>query len=140
VGVVSGVFLIAKGQAHSGVTDLAIIRKEAFRNFDLGTRTDKSGRLRRIGQCLVFLVAAILNEKLKDRAKFHRLLVQNPLNANEVREVVFVSTNYDILIDNALTDQHGVVDLDSGIDLRNIEEWDPHSGGVKFAFISRMDL
>jgi hypothetical protein len=111
------------------LTDLAIIRKEAFRNFDLENRTDKSGRLRRIGQYLVFLVAAILNEKLKDRAKFHRLLVKRLVDDNSLRKVVFVSTNYDILIDNALTDQHGVVDLDYGIDFRNIEEWDPPRRG-----------
>ena len=107
------------------LTDLAIIRKEAFRNFDLENRTDKSGRLRRVGQYLVFLVAAILHEKVKRRAKCHRLLVQRLADSDSLRRVVFVSTNYDILIDNALTDQHSVVDLDYGIEFRNIEDWDP---------------
>lgn len=78
-----------------------------------------------MGQYLVFLVAAILDEKLKDRARVHRLLVQNLRKAGRLRDVVFVSTNYDILIDSALTDLHDVVDLDYGIDFRNIDEWDP---------------
>jgi hypothetical protein len=93
------------------LTDLAIIRKEAFRNYDLENRTDQSGRLRRMGQYLVFLVAAILDEKLKGRARVHRLLVHNLHETGRLRDVAFISTNYDILIDNALTDLHHVIDL-----------------------------
>ena len=88
-----------------GLTDLAIIRKEAFKHFDVENRAANSGRLRFIAQYLVFLVAKVLDAKLRDRAEFHRRLVNALGEANELRNVVFISTNYDILIDNALTAQ-----------------------------------
>ncbi len=107
-----------------GLTDLAIIRKEAFRHFDIENRTVNSGSLRFIAQYLVFLVAKILDAKLQDRAPLHRKLVSALTAANKLREIVFVSTNYDILIDNALTEERsrgGDIDLDYGIEFRNFE-------------------
>jgi len=49
-----------------GLTDLAIMRKESFRNFDIENRATNSGRLRFIAQYLVFLVAKVLDAKLAD--------------------------------------------------------------------------
>jgi NAD-dependent SIR2 family protein deacetylase len=89
-----------------GLTDLAIIRKEAFKHFDIENRAANSGRLRFIAQYLVFLVAKVLDFKLQDRALRHRNLVVALRDANELKRVAFVSTNYDILIDNALTEEH----------------------------------
>ena len=83
-----------------GLTDLAIIRKEAFRNFDIENRTVNSGSLRFIAQHPAFLVAKILDAKLRDRAPLHRRLVTALGSTKQLRNVVFVSTNYDILIDN----------------------------------------
>jgi hypothetical protein len=106
-----------------GLTDLAILRKEAFRHFDLDNRDHhNSGRLRIMGQYLVFLVASVLAKKLPRRAGHHRELVRTLADADELRNVVFVSTNYDILIDNALTEepQRGF-DLDYGIEFRNFD-------------------
>src|SRR5437016_863461 len=105
-----------------GLTDLAIIRKEAFRHFDIENRAVNSGRLRFIAQYLVFLVAKVLDAKLQGKATFHRKLVAALHRANELRNVVFVSTNYDILIDNALAEEHRHdTDLDYGIDFRNFD-------------------
>lgn len=105
-----------------GLTDLAILRKEAFKNFDIESRAVNSGRLRLISQYLVFLVARILDLKLQGRANHHRKLVNALRNANELMNVVFVSTNYDILIDNALTEQHQHgIDLDYGVEFRNFD-------------------
>ena len=107
-----------------GLTDLAIIRKEAFRNFDIESRAANSGSLRFIAQHLVFLVAKILDAKLQDRAPLHRGLVAALTAADKLRDIVFVSTNYDILIDNALTEEHsrsGDIDLDYGVEFRNFE-------------------
>ena len=50
-----------------GLTDLAIIRKESFKHFDVENRTQQSGRLRLISQYLVFLVAKLLDSKLEVR-------------------------------------------------------------------------
>jgi hypothetical protein len=108
-----------------GLADLAILRKEAFRHFDIENRAANSGRLRFIAQYLVFLVARVLDFKLRDRARFHRALVTALHDANVLRKVTFVSTNYDILIDNALADEHGHhIDLDYGVDFRNFDRTD----------------
>lgn len=105
-----------------GLTDLAILRKEAFRHFDIENRAANSGRLRFVAQYLVFLVAKVLDVNLRDRATLHRRLVKALSEANELKNIVFVSTNYDIIIDNALTEEkeHGI-DLDYGVDFRNFD-------------------
>ena len=106
-----------------GLTDLAILCKEAFRHFDIDNRDARnSGRLRIMGQYLVYLVATVLARKLPRRTGHHRKLVRTLAEANELRNVVFVSTNYDILIDNALTEEPGQgFDLDYGIEFRNFD-------------------
>lgn len=108
-----------------GLTDLAIMRKESFRNFDIENRATNSGRLRFIAQYLVFLVARVLDHKLRDRATFHRRLVETLRRANRLREIAFISTNYDILIDNALAEEKTYgIDLDYGVDFRNFDRFD----------------
>ncbi len=105
-----------------GLTDLAIMRKEAFRHFDIENRDRNSGRLRFVAQYLVFLVAKVLHVKLGDRARLHRNLVSALREGNELRNTVFVSTNYDILIDNALTEeQPNGIYLDYGVEFRNFD-------------------
>ena len=103
-----------------GLTDLAIMRKEAFRHFDVDSRDAESGRLRLVAQYLVFLVAKVLDAKLADPVTLHRQLVTTLQEAGELKNVAFISTNYDILIDNALDEQvHQGIDVDYGVDFRN---------------------
>jgi hypothetical protein len=52
-----------------GLTDLAVMRKEAFRHFDIENRAKNSGRLRFVAQYLVFLVAKVLDAKLRNKLK-----------------------------------------------------------------------
>jgi SIR2-like domain len=120
-----------------GLTDLAVMRKESFRNFDIENRATNSGRLRFIAQYLVFLVAKVLDDKLQGHATHHRQLVEALRTANRLMKVVFVSTNYDILIDNALTEvkAHGI-DLDYGVEFRNFDE----GGWARPALDSRVQL
>jgi hypothetical protein len=109
-----------------GLTDLAIMRKEAFRNFDIENRATNSGRLRFIAQYLVFLVAEVLDAKLRNQARIHRRLVTALRDADELLKTLFVSTNYDILIDNALTEEYAYADLDYGVEFRNFnwqDDW-----------------
>jgi hypothetical protein len=121
-----------------GLTDLAILRKESFRNFDIENRATNSGRLRFLAQYLVFLVAKVLDEKLQGHARFHRQLVSTLSDANQLRNIVFVSTNYDILIDNALMEEKGNgVDLDYGVEFRNFDDpgdWSPRARPARPAF------
>lgn len=105
-----------------GLTDLAIMRKESFKHFDIESRSANSGRLRFIAQYLVFLVARMLDAKLRGGSEIHQNLVRALREAGLLRNVVFVSTNYDILIDNALADEHSYgTDLDYGVELRNFD-------------------
>jgi len=108
-----------------GLTDLATMRKEAFRHFGIENRAPSSDRLRSVARYLVFLVAKVLHFKLQDSATLHRKLVTALRNENELENVVFVSTNYDILIDNALTEQNANgIDLDYGVEFRNFDRVD----------------
>jgi hypothetical protein len=76
-------------------------------------------------QYLVFLVAKVLDARLEGQATFYRKLVGALRRADELRNVVFVSTNYDILIDNALADEYRhEMDLDYGVDFRNFDRPD----------------
>jgi hypothetical protein len=105
-----------------GLTDLAILRKEAFRHFDIENRAANSGRLRFIAQYLVFLVAKVLDDKLRKKPAAHRGLVVALRKAGQLQNTVFVSTNYDILIDNALTEERDEGShLDYGVDFRNFD-------------------
>jgi hypothetical protein len=120
-----------------GLTDLAIMRKEAFRHFDIENRDRNSGRLRFIAQYLVFLVAKVLHAKLGDRARLHRQMVTALRRGNELKNTVFVSTNYDILIDNALTEeQANGIYLDYGVDFRNFNWPDDWARPVRGSSVS----
>lgn len=104
-----------------GLTDLAILRKESFRSLDIENRAVNSGMLMYIAQYLVFLVAKVLDEKLRDGQGVHRDLVRKLHYANELKNTVFISANYDILIDNALSDLYNQIDLDYGVEFRNFD-------------------
>ena len=105
-----------------GLTDLAIMRGESFRNFSIENRATNSGSLRFIAQDLVFLMAWILHDKIQGSPTVHRRLVDELALAQELQNTAFLSTNYDILIDNALTEQHQrEIDLDYGIEFRNFD-------------------
>jgi polysaccharide pyruvyl transferase WcaK-like protein len=52
----------------------------------------------------------------------HKQLVHNLMMKDKLRETVFVSTNYDILIDNALALHSEEFDLDYGIDFVNVTD------------------
>jgi hypothetical protein len=66
-----------------GLTDLAMTRKEAFRNFDIENRSPQSGRLRFIAQYLVFLVPKVLHGKLGHNGVWHRKLVEGLRKGNQ---------------------------------------------------------
>ena len=68
-------------------------------------------------------MAKLLDAKLRGRATHHRTLVRNLIARNNLRNTVFVSTNYDILIDNAMTEEpERGFDLDYGVEFRNFEQ------------------
>jgi hypothetical protein len=85
----------------------------------------------------VFLVAKVLHVKLGNRARLHRQLITALRRGNELKNTVFVSTNYDILIDNALTEeQANGIYLDYGVDFRNFDWPDDWSRPVRGGSVS----
>jgi NAD-dependent SIR2 family protein deacetylase len=62
----------------------------------------------------------VISDQLdKQPQEYHRQLVQNLIRKEKLRETIIVSTNYDILIDNALTLHSHEFGLDYGIDFAN---------------------
>ncbi len=86
-----------------GILDLAERRKESLKDFDLENMASNSNRIRFIRQYLVMLMAKVLHDKLEHSGSKHRRLVSKLHEAERVRDTVFITANYDILIDNALT-------------------------------------
>jgi hypothetical protein len=103
-----------------GLIDLALARDEAFKHFEGNlTHQQWGATLRNIRTDFVFLIALILDKKLEHSKVKHRLLVKNLLNGCVLDRCAFLSFNYDILIDNALEEQHDRF-LDYGVDFENV--------------------
>jgi hypothetical protein len=76
-----------------GIADLAELREETFKEYNLQNARS----------CLVLLMAKAIKDKLEaSGGKYHKLLVDNLNKHNLLKDIIFISTNYDILIDNAL--------------------------------------
>lgn len=86
-----------------GILDLAIMRGESLKNFDGINIACNSNRLAEIRNHLIFLMAKIIEISLGKHNSYHELLVKNLYNKGMLSEVSFMSTNYDILIDNAIS-------------------------------------
>lgn len=104
-----------------GILDLADQNNQSFRNFPLLNLTSNSGRINYLRIYLVFLMADILQEKLRRRARLHRELVNQLARFRKLKDIFFVTTNYDILCDNALLDQaeRGREKINYGFDFVN---------------------
>lgn len=101
-----------------GVIDLAIRRNESFKEFDLESMATNGNRLRQIRVYLVLLMAKIIKEKLEYGRGIHSTLISN-LRANRlINQVSFISTNYDILIDNTLSSSNHAL-LNYGVEFTN---------------------
>ena len=106
-----------------GIIELADSQNESFRDWGTSHELDarKKPRLQHMHDLLVFLIAEILDQKLRDQATHHPRLVMNLQAANWLRNTSFISLNYDILIDNALlpAKQDYNLDLDYTIQFAN---------------------
>lgn len=104
-----------------GVLELAISRNESFRGYPL---TPANPKIQQIREELILLIAKILSQKLKGKRKvgYHHKLIERLINKNKLLNTGFISLNYDILIDNALTDIYPNYDLDYCVDFTNYEK------------------
>ena len=108
-----------------GIIDLAERRKESLKGFELENMASNSDRLRFIRLYLIMLMAKIIDDKLKESKGYHKSLVEKLKEINYLKNTIFISTNYDILIDNALTYIHlpnQETQLDYGVDFTNFRK------------------
>ncbi|PAW95045.1 hypothetical protein CKK33_16695 [Mucilaginibacter sp. MD40] len=84
-----------------GILDLADLKNEAFKELSNINLEVNSGRIKFLRLYLLFLMADIINEKLQKPDTLHRVLVNN-LSKDQLDQTTFLTTNYDILCDNAL--------------------------------------
>lgn len=106
-----------------GILDLAEQRGESFRNFGLEDINKKSDSIRYMRQYLIFLMAEVLNTKMDVENTNHNTLIKNLIDKELLLDTTFISTNYDICIDNTivtLSDKtKNYIMLDYGIDFTN---------------------
>jgi hypothetical protein len=106
-----------------GILELSLDRKESFKNYDL---TRNRPKIQQIREDLIFLIALVLDKELIHETKFHKKLVNRLIEEDKIQKTSFVSLNYDIILDNALTDiywSHNL-DLDYGIEFTNFKNND----------------
>lgn len=101
-----------------GVIELAISRGESMRGYSL---TPHSPDLQLIREYLILLIAKSLRANLDSGGNgVHTSLVERLVSGGiDIRKTAFISLNYDILLDNALTERHDDVDLSYGVDFTN---------------------
>jgi len=99
-----------------GMVDLAEARHETLRGYSNCHDAEPSERLSIVRSYLVFLMADIIHKELQISSVHHRKLVRKLGNSNLLKETAFISTNYDILVDNALLHTTGK-DPDYGTDI-----------------------
>ncbi len=99
-----------------GILELSLNRYESFRNYPLVPQDPKVQNVR---EQIIFLIARILKEKLQAGRPIHDSLIDRLKRQSLLRKTAFISLNYDILIDNAITDIHNIIDLDYGVQFTN---------------------
>ncbi len=101
-----------------GILDLAVRRREAFKDFDLENISRSSNRIGFMRQYLVLLLATVLEHDRDGRGALHRRLVGELIRGGLLHDIVFVTTNYDTMIDNALGEV-SQLQLDYGLEFAN---------------------
>jgi NAD-dependent SIR2 family protein deacetylase len=121
-----------------GLIDLAELKKESFREFPLENISQNGYRLSHLRQYLVLAMAKTIADQLGPGGEHHQQLVRKLKKAGLLRDTVILTTNYDILADNALarcfTKQPGK-HIDYGVELTSYlgeDDWGhPRSGAIK---------
>lgn len=89
-----------------GVLDLAESRGETLRSFDSKTPNSNLNQIRMTRLYLVLAMSKVIAEGLEGKSQTerpHRILKANLESKKLLKKTIFISTNYDILIDIALT-------------------------------------
>lgn len=120
-----------------GILDLADVRNESFKDFSNLNITTDSGKLKFLRIYLILLMAEVIDNDLKEYKGLHMQLINNLAYHDKLKDIIFLTTNYDILIDNALTHlfERGIL-MDYGVDFINyddsVDEWKkPDENSIK---------
>ena len=113
-----------------GIVDLALARGESLREFSILNRATNSNRLGFIRLYLILMLASVLHARLDGQNVHHRRLIRKLRRMKRLDTTAFVSTNYDILIDNALMEAYPHRTLDYGIDFANFDKPDDWGSDV----------
>lgn len=111
-----------------GILELALNREESFKGYSLTLcnlqkqQNNTHVPLQQIREDLIFLIAIVLKKKLHKKVVYHKKLVERLKNEKKLNKTVFISLNYDIIIDNSLMDLYPDYHLDYGIDFTNFEK------------------
>jgi SIR2-like domain len=103
-----------------GILDLAEMRRESFRGFDFAGAVPHGNKAQLIRLYLVLVMSKAIDDGLrkgKDRGS-HELLVTNLRFQGLLNQTIFISTNYDVVIDDALG-----WEIDYGIDFAGLERF-----------------
>lgn len=108
-----------------GILDMAEQRRESFKNFGTDTYNNKNNSINILRQYVILLTANSINNASKSCNKYHELLLNNLLKANQLLNTTFISVNYDIHIDNTISklydkDKRPLM-LDYGVDFANFD-------------------
>lgn len=98
-----------------GILELAIQKNKGFRN---------SENISKIRDDLISLIALNIKENKNIFPNYHGRLLERLKRENYLLKTSFISLNYDIIIDNRLTELYPDYHLDYGIDFINYEEAD----------------
>jgi NAD-dependent SIR2 family protein deacetylase len=85
-----------------GVLDLAEIRRESLMKFYLEDVGSYGNRIRLVRQFMIMAMAKAIDDSLRRVKGIHVGLIANLKQQRLLNRTIFVTTNYDILIDNAL--------------------------------------
>ncbi|OEC85708.1 hypothetical protein A9507_13110 [Methanobacterium sp. A39] len=113
-----------------GILELSLDRRESFKNYGLDHNFPE---IQQIRQDLIFLIAITIGEELKKSELYkdsnkdkrcHEKLIKRLVDDDNILHTDFISLNYDIILDNALTDMQSKynLDLDYGIEFTNFEK------------------
>lgn len=103
-----------------GLLDMALQRRESFSG-----KWDRR-EISKLKENLLYAVCKVIHESLQGKGTIHRLFIRNLMDHEDhaQNKYVFLSLNYDILLDNAVADLRPTndLDLDYGISFRNFDQ------------------
>jgi hypothetical protein len=90
-----------------GVLDLSELRRESLRSFDSTSFVSNNNQVRLTRLYLILAMSKAIADELKRKRgqRLHGLLVQNLISGKLLPNTIFISANYDLLIDFALESQ-----------------------------------